>query len=91
VSPLEDIARRRGALIATIGAQRGEIARGLAPLAPAIRLADGAWEGARFVRAHPYTFGALAALVAAIRPRRAFNLGRTAIAVWQAWRWLKRL
>lgn len=80
---LQDLARRRGALLARSAALRNEFAGSAEVLRAPLDTADRIRDGLHWVRAHPYLLLGGAAAILVARPRRALAFS---LKVWGAWR-----
>lgn len=85
-----EIAVQRGRLIERIAVQRAALGMQLKPVSHALGIVDrvvvATRAGASYVRQHPAIVGGLAALLAVIRPRRAWRWGRRGFVAWRSWR-----
>lgn len=86
---LLELATRHGALKARIAAQRQDLARHAAPLASALARGDAVLQGADWLKRHPGAVGAVVALLAIARPRRAWRWAQRSFVLWRGWRALK--
>jgi len=84
-----DVMQRRQALLAKIAGQREQIAELGTRWQPALRLADGAWVAARFMRSHPALLAGLTVLAGLVAVRRNGLAGvvKGARRVWMAYRY----
>lgn len=78
---------RKLELVQRSQALRDRLAQHAVALAPAAAVADGVWQGARWVRAHPWAPVAFAAGLWLVKPRWAWRL---ALRGWTVWQWVKR-
>src|SRR5574337_856724 len=76
-----ELAVRRESLRARSEQLRGELAEQATVVRLPLQLADRAWRGWRWVKAHPE-----AVVVAVIRPRRVWVLARWSWRTWRTWR-----
>lgn len=87
---LIELSLQRGRLQERIAAQRGTLALQLRPVAGTLDAADRGLamlrSGIACLKRHPLETGAAVALLAALRPRRAWRLGRRALLAWHLWR-----
>lgn len=85
-----EIAVRRGRLIERIAVQRAALGMQLQPVSHALGIVDrvvaATRAGASYLRQHPAIVGGVVALLAAIRPRRAWRWGRRGFVAWRSWR-----
>ncbi|WIM04954.1 MAG: YqjK-like family protein [Candidatus Nitricoxidivorans perseverans] len=86
-----DLALRKQRLQLQSAALRNDLARHVAPLAPAFGVADRVREGFRWLRRHPEAVVAGTVALLAARPRRLFRWARRGVIAWQAWRKLRGL
>lgn len=84
---IAQLQRRREKLVLLAAAQRDAVARDFRPVERPLAIADRVVDGVRYLRAHPGFVVAGAAVIVALRPRRALTWGRRAFAVWRGWRW----
>src|SRR5574340_226279 len=83
-----ELAVRRESLRARSEQLRGELAEQATVVRLPLQLADRAWRGWRWVKAHPEAVVAGVVVVAVIRPRRVWVLARWS---WRTWRTLRRV
>lgn len=81
-----ELALRREALAARSERLRGELADRATVLRLPLQLADGAWGGWRWLKAHPDAVVAGVVIVVVVRPRRAWALARWSWRAWRNWR-----
>ena len=100
---MEELARRRAHLIELCELQRSDIAMHVGALETPLAMADRVFRVARYLRGHPLALGAAVTVVAAMRRRGIWKLGRHAVAkrgvllkwgqrglvAWRAWRALR--
>jgi YqjK-like protein len=87
---LLQLAHRHGALKARIDAQRETLARQSAPLESALSVADKAVDGVHWMKANPVSVGSAVAVLAILKPSRAWRWGRRAFIAWRGWEKLKK-
>lgn len=87
------LAEKRGQLRERIAGQRATLAAQMVPIEQALDRADQAIalgrSGVRYVQNHPLEVGAAVAVLAVLRPRRFWRLGRRAFVAWGLWRKLR--
>ncbi|MBW7902000.1 MAG: YqjK-like family protein [Rhodocyclaceae bacterium] len=87
---LIELSLQRGRLQERIAAQRAALTTQLRPLADALDTADrgiaAARRGVDYLKRHPVEVGLGVALLAALRPRRAWRWGRRVFIAWHLWR-----
>lgn len=83
---LLELAHRHGALKVRIEAQREALARHAKPLESVFALGDKAVAGADWVKHHPLPVGAALAVLAIIKPARAWRWARRGLFVWRGWK-----
>lgn len=88
---LLELALRKQRLQWEIAAQRDQLARYGAGLAPAFGAADHVREGVRWMRQHPEAVAAGVAALVVVRPRVAWRWARRGVFAWQAWRRLREV
>lgn len=86
---LLELARRHGALKARIDAQRVELAQHARPLAAAFGAADKAVDGVDWLKHNPVVVGAAVAVLAILKPARAWRWAKRGIFVWRGWKKVK--
>lgn len=90
---LIDIAIRRGRLIERIAYQRAALGSEVQPICGALQTADRTIARVRTVTAylkqHPGIVLVAVALLAALKPRRAWRWARRGFVVWRTWRTLQ--
>ena len=88
-----ELALKRGRLQERIAAQRATLAAQMGPIVATLGTADRTItlgrSGIEYVRTHPLAVGAALAVLAALRPKRAWRWGRRAFLAWTAWRKLR--
>lgn len=82
---------RHGALKAKIADQRKLLGLHAAPLEAALSVADRGVEGLAWVKQHPAAVGGLVALLALLRPRRAWVWTKRGLVAWRGWQGLKNI
>lgn len=80
-----ELAKRRGVLEAHIAAQREAMALHTQPLAAAVAVIDQGLAGVAWLKRHPLAVGGAVALLAVLKPRRAWRWTRRVIFVWRGW------
>ena len=80
------LAERQGALKARIALQREQLAAHAWPLEEALALGDKAVAGADWVKANPVPVGAAVAVVALLKPARAWRWAKRGFLAWRGWR-----
>lgn len=83
---LLQIAQRHGALKARIEAQRGLLAKQVAPLEVALARGDAVLRGVDWLKHHPLAVFAAVAGAAVLKPQRAWRWLRRGFLVWRGWR-----
>lgn len=84
-----ELALKKQRLQWQIAAQREELGRFGAGLAPALGAADRVREGARWLRRHPEAVAAGVTALVVARPRVVWRWARRGFFAWQAWRKLQ--
>lgn len=87
---LLDLAARRGALQARIATQRQMLAQHAAPLSLSLSMADKAAAGVDWAKHNPLPVGAAVAVLAILKPRRAWRWARRSFFLWQGWQRVRR-
>lgn len=87
---LLQLAHRHGALKARIDAQRETLARQAAPLESALSVADKAVAGVDWLKENPVAVGTVVAVLAILKPSRAWRWGRRGFIAWRGWEKLKK-
>ena len=85
---LLELARRHGALRARIDAQREALARHAQPLESALVLADKVVAGVDWMKENPVAVGSTVAVVAMLKPARAWRWAKRGFIVWRGWQTL---
>ncbi len=84
-----DIALQRGRLIERIATQRRSLGRQMQPVEHALDTVDRTRAlvlmSAAFVRTHPGAVAAVVAVLALMKPRRAWRWGRRGFVAWRTW------
>lgn len=88
MKPLTEIRARRARLMAQAAVERERISVQLRAWEAPLALLDRGLEAARYVRRHPQWLIAAVAVLAVLRPRRAFGWARNGLIAWKAWRWV---
>lgn len=87
---LIDIGVRRGRLIERIASQRIQLGQQLQPVADALNVVDrriaSVRSGIGYLRQHPGIVVAAVALLAIVKPRRAWRWAKRGLIAWQTWR-----
>lgn len=86
---LLELATRHGALKARIEQQRQQLARHAEPLAGALETGDAVLKAADWLKRNPAVVGGSAALLALLRPRRAWRWAKRGFFLWRGWQSLK--
>ena len=87
---LLELATRHGALKARIEQQRLQLARHAEPVAKALETGDAVLKGADWLKRNPAIVGGTTALLALLRPRRAWRWAKRGFFLWRGWQSLKR-
>jgi hypothetical protein len=89
-----DIALQRGRLIERIATQRSFLGHQMQPVQQALDKVDRTRAlvlmGGAFVRTHPGTVAAIVAVLALLKPRRAWRWGRRGFIAWRTWLSLRK-
>lgn len=83
------LAARRGELTARIAAQRGILGRQLRPLAAVLSTGDKVAAAGGWLKRHPGAVAAAAAVLAILRPRRAWHWAKRGLFLWRGWQALR--
>ena len=86
---IELLEHRRAVLVAQAAEQRAALAAAFEPWRAPIAVVDRGVEAVRFLKRYPAILAAAAAVVAILKPRRAWQWGQRAFVVWRAWRALQ--
>lgn len=86
---LLQLAARHGALKTRIAAQRQLLAEQVKPIETALGVADRGVAGVDWVKRHPGAVGAALAVLAILRPKRAWRWAQRGLVVWRGWQGLK--
>lgn len=86
---LLELASRQGMLKARIDAQRHTLAQHAIPLEAAFVVADKAVAGVDWVKHNPLPVGAAVAVLAILKPSRAWRWAKRGIFVWRGWKSLQ--
>jgi DNA-binding transcriptional regulator LsrR (DeoR family) len=84
-SRLLELASRRGELKARIATQRQTLTQQARPLEPVFGLVDKVVVGVDWVKQHPQVVGVGVAVVALLKPSRAWRWAKRAAFVWRGW------
>lgn len=84
-----ELAARRGAICARIAAQRQALSYHSGGLSTLLEKGDLALRGIDWMKQNPLAVGVAAAVLAILRPRRAFRWARRGFFLWQGWRNLR--
>ncbi len=83
------LAERQGALKARIAEQRQQLARQIAPIEAALSYADRGVAGVKWMKQNPAAVGGAVALLAILKPKRAWAWAKRGFVVWRGWQGLK--
>lgn len=85
------LATRHGALKARIAAQRDALSEQVRPLESVLAVADQGLLGIDWVKRNPAAVGGALAVLAILRPRRAWAWAKRGLVVWRGWRGVKNM
>lgn len=83
------LAHRHGALKVRIEAQRALLAQQIQPVESALALADKAAAGVDWMKANPVAVGSAVAVLALLKPARAWRWAKRGFFVWRGWNKLR--
>ena len=86
---LLELATRQGMLKARIDAQRQTLAQHAEPLESAFADADKAVAGVDWVKQNPLPVGVAVAVLAILKPSRAWRWAKRGVFVWRGWQGLR--
>lgn len=89
-SKLLELATRHGALQARIDEQRRALSRHTQPLQVIFAKGDAVLDGVGWLKQHPGIVGTAVAVVAVMRPKRAWRWGRRGFLAWQGWQAIRK-
>lgn len=84
------LATRHGALKARIAEQRLSLAEQVRPLEAALSVADRGVAGVDWLKRHPGAVGGAFAVLALLRPGRAWRWAKRGLVVWRGWQGVKQ-